>query len=244
VYVTNQGDNTVSVILDSVSSPAGSLVLNGTSAYAQTAHRTDLNITGDWTIEAWFKDESPNGFNHDYRQILMKGDHDANGEAPYYLLVGQNKIIAGVRTGGRDYPISWDLAYLGLDPKLWHHVAVTFGANLNVLHLWLDGKHIAYVQVPAHSAAGNALPLEIGRAGASSSKYWLGKLDDVRIWNVVRPGTDITATYLSQLSGAQAGLVANWHFDEVSGALAVDTAGSHHDASLNGGAAFSPSVHP
>jgi hypothetical protein len=44
--------------------------------------------------------------------------------------------------------------------------------------------------------------------------------------------------------GPQPGLVANWHFDEGSGTTTVDSAGHHHDATLNGGAAFSTDVHP
>jgi hypothetical protein len=221
----------------------GSLALDGATGYAEVAASPDLNITGDWTVEAWFKDDDPAGFNHDFRQILMKGDRNANPEAPYFILVATNNITAGVRTGGTDYALSWDLVNLGLDPAAWHHVAVTFRADLNVLNLWLDGKHIAYLTVPAHSTVGNTLPLEIGRNGPATGKYWLGKLDDVRIWNVARQGTDITATYRTQLTSPQPGLVANWHFDEGSGTTAADsTAG--HTATLHGGATFSPDVHP
>jgi hypothetical protein len=174
----------------------------------------------------------------------MKGDRDKNPEAPYYILVGRNSILAGVRTGGQDYPIVWDMVFQGLDPKLWHHVAVTFRGDLNVLNLWLDGKHISYLIVPAHSTTPNSSPLEIGRNGQTTGKYWLGKLADVRIWKVARKGTEITATYTNQLSGPQPGLVANWHFDEGSGTTAFDSSGNQHDATLNGGASYSTDVHP
>jgi len=94
-----------------------------------------------------------------------------------------------------------------------------------VLNLWLDGQHISYQQVPKHSMVGNTLPLEIGRNGPTTGKYWLGKLDDVRIWNVARKGTDITPNYKTQFSGPQPGLVANWHFDDGSGTTAADSSG-------------------
>ena len=45
------------------------------------------------------------------------------------------------------------------------------------------------------------LPVEISRGGPSTGKYWLGKLDDVRIWSVARRGADITASYRAELSG-------------------------------------------
>jgi hypothetical protein len=193
---------------------AGSARFNGTTAFAEAAHAADLNLTGDWTVEAWFRDDDPAGFNHDYREIVMKGDRNANAEAPYFVLVGQNKLIAGVHTAGVDYPISWDLAYLKLDPKAWHHVAVSFSASLNVINLWLDGQHIAYLQVPAHSTTGNTLPLEIGRGGPATGKYWIGKIDDLRIWNVARTGANITAHYKTEFTTAQAHLVANWRFND------------------------------
>jgi hypothetical protein len=221
-----------------------SLRVDGTSGYAEAAHAADLNITGDWTVEVWFKDDDPRGFNHDFRQILAKGDRNANAETPYYVLVGNNHVLAGVRSGGRDYPVDVDLVWLGLGPRAWHHVAVTFQADLNVLNLWLDGRYIKYLVVPTHSTVGNTLPLQIGRGGSVTGKYWLGKIDDVRIWNRVRSGADINAGFQSQLNGPQPGLVANWHFDEGSGPLAVDSTANHHDANLSPGASFSTDVHP
>ena len=216
-----------------------SLALNGTNGYAEAPSTPDLNITGNWTVETWFKDTDPNGFNHEPRQIINKGDRGANGESPYFILVGNNNIIAGVRTNGVDYPISWNLVYQGLDPKAWHHVAVTFRADLNVLNLWLDGQHITYLQVPAHTTLGNSLPLQIGRNGPVGAKYWQGNLDDLRIWNIARTGTEITATFHSELSSAPQGLVANWKFNERPGTLQAFSFAGTHTANLSTtGAAF------
>jgi hypothetical protein len=220
-----------------------SLLLDGRTAAAEVVAADDLNLNADWTVEAWFKDEDPAGFNHDFRQILMKGDRDASPEAPYFVLVGNNSILAGVRTAGQDYPISWDLANQGLDPTAWHHVGVTFRADLNVLNLWLDGTHLHYVQVPAHSVTGNTLPLQIGRDGPLTGKYFQGKLAQVRLWSVARSGSAIQADYLTRLTGGAPGLIANWPFDEGSGGSAVDLAGGH-TAVLGGGATWSADAPP
>src|SRR5437762_1161356 len=220
-----------------------SLLVDGLTGYAEAPNEPELNTTGDWTVEAWFKDEDPNGFNHENRTILSKGDTNPNLEVPYLVQVGHNNIIAGLRTGGQNSLITFDLNALGLKPRDWHHVAVSFNATLNVLNLWLDGQHITYLTVPGHGTTGNALPLDIGRKGPTTGNYWLGKLDDVRIWSVARKGSDITATYRNELSGPQAGLVANWRFDDGGGTSASDGAGTHV-ASLIGGASFSGDVHP
>jgi hypothetical protein len=125
-----------------------------------------------------------------------------------------------------------------MDPAFWHHVSVTFRADVNVLSLWLDAQHVADEPVPTHSAIGNTLPVEIGRNGPSTDKYWLGKLYDIRIWNVARNGSDISATYRHYFAGPQAGLVAHWRLDDGTGPTAADSAGGGHTAALNGGAAF------
>jgi hypothetical protein len=226
-----------------VDSKDGSLAFDGKTAFAETPASANLNLTGDWTVEAWFKDEDPNGFNHPNRTILSKGDPGSTSDVPFMLQVGHSNIIGGLRAGGQNYLVTWDLNALGLKAEDWHHVAVTFNASLNVLNLWLDGNHIAYKMVPGHSTTGNTQPLDIGRKGPVTGNYWLGKLDDIRIWDTVRAGTAITAGYRTQLTGVQPGLVANWRFDEAGGTTAADSS-SGHPAELTGGATFSPDVHP
>ena len=50
-----------------------SLALNGTTAYADTPHTPALNLADSWTVETWFKDDSPTGFNHLPKVLLTKG---------------------------------------------------------------------------------------------------------------------------------------------------------------------------
>jgi hypothetical protein len=87
---------------------ASSLALNG-NGYAEAPSGADLNATS-WTIEAWFRDDDPNGFNHGNRTILSKGDPASNAEIPYMLQVGHNNIIAGIRTNGHN-----ELHHLGYE---------------------------------------------------------------------------------------------------------------------------------
>jgi hypothetical protein len=71
-----------------------------------------------------------------------------------------------------------------------------------------------------------------------------GKLDDVRIWNVIRTPEQIQASYKGQLADLPAGLVANWTFDETSGTTVHDVTGHGHDGTISAAAAFSTDVHP
>jgi Concanavalin A-like lectin/glucanases superfamily len=221
-----------------------SLALNGTTAYADVPDAASLNIITDWTLETWFRDENPNGFNHDYVTLINKGDRSAGngGESPYFITLGFKRLVAGLRSNFVDYSIYYDLRAGGVDPTKWHHVAASFQASTRTLTLYLDGAAVASGTLGSLSA-GNNLPVQLGRNGPVSGKNFMGKLDDTRIWNVVRSGADIKANFGSELSTAPAGLVANWKYDDPDGTTAADSADSH-DATLHGGAVFSNDVHP
>ncbi|HYK97829.1 MAG TPA: N,N-dimethylformamidase beta subunit family domain-containing protein [Candidatus Acidoferrales bacterium] len=218
-----------------------SLALNGTTAYAEAAQATELNTVGDWTIETWFKDETPGGYNHDTKYILIKGDTNANGEAPYLMGVSYNQLFVGARTGWTNFTMSRSLA--GVTANAWHHAAATFASATRQLTLYLDGVQVGQVTATNWTTRGNMMAVEIGRNG-STGMFWQGKLDDVRIWNVVRTAAQISAGYQGELSTAPAGLVANWKFDEGAGTVAVDSAGAVqlHPATLQGAATWATDI--
>jgi len=70
------------------------------------------------------------------------------------------------------------------------------------------------------------------RAEWTAGDYWLGELDDLRVWNVVRTATDIQSNYRTELAAAPVGLVGSWRFDDGSGTVAVDIAGVPQNATL------------
>ena len=46
-----------------------SIAFDGLTGYAETPDHPDLDPPGDWTVEAWFKDENPKGFDHPRARI-------------------------------------------------------------------------------------------------------------------------------------------------------------------------------
>jgi hypothetical protein len=211
-----------------------------TGGAAEAPHATKLNLTGDWTIEAWFKDEDAAGYNHDTSYALTKGDSNVNGEAPYFIGVQWNTLFAGARTGWSNSYVSASLA--SVSTSTWHHAAATFVASSRQLTLYLDGTQVGQGILAARSA-GNTLPVDIGRNG-STGQSWNGKLDDVRIWNVVRTATEISTSYRAELATTPASLVGNWKFNEGSGTTAADSTPAPQNAVLLAPADWSTDVHP
>jgi hypothetical protein len=214
------------------------LQVDGLSAYAEAAHTADLNVSGDWTVELWFKDEDPLGFTHDYATLLNKGDRQSNSESPYFVTLGYGQLLVGQRTSWQDYTVSYQLTANGVDPTRWHHLAASFERSSRMLVLYLDGARVAQGQLTM-TTLGNTVPLQIGRNGPGAGRYFHGKLDDIRIWSIVRDGIAVSNGFRQQLAPALPGLVANWQFEEGTGAVAADTTGQSHDATLFGGSTFS-----
>jgi glucose/arabinose dehydrogenase/endonuclease YncB( thermonuclease family) len=217
-----------------------SLSLNGTS-YAETLITPGLNILGDWTLEAWFKDTASTSYNHGDTYIAIKGDTNASGEAPYLMGISWNNLFVGTRTGYVTSMVTYNLTNAGLTWNAWHHAAATYQASTRTLTLFLDGSQVAQGVQPAFTTTGNGLAFEIGRNGTTGA-LWTGNLDDVRVWNVRRTQAQIAANLNNEYIGAPTGLVGNWRFNEASGTTSADYAGQA-TANLSSGATFSTDVH-
>jgi CSLREA domain-containing protein len=214
-----------------------SLLLNGTTAYADAPDAAELHVT-DWTFEVWFKDDNPS-YNHARTRILTKGDI-ASTEVPYLASIDTSLLTVGLRSASNAYVLTYNLATGGVTPAAWHHLAASFQASSRTLTIYIDGVQRAQGVLGAASS-GNALPLIIGRSGAGGN-YWRGRLDDLRLWNVVRTTSEIQANFHTELNGSPAGLVGNWHFDEGTGPTAADSAGTPQNATMQGGATWSADV--
>jgi len=191
-------------------------------------------------VELWFKDESPT-YAHPRRRLLTKGAVTAP-DVPYFMSVDNGLLYVGLRRGASAYVQTYNLIAAGVTPNTWHHVAATFNGATRVLIVYLDGIQRTQATLGAASAS-STQPLILGRSGPTGD-YWLGKIDDLRVWSVVRTGAEIAASYQTELTGPVAGLVGNWHFNEGFGSTGADTAGSAQNFTLLGGAAFSPDVPP
>lgn len=217
-----------------------SLALNGTTAFAEAPNADKLNITGDWTVETWFKDETPGGYNHPFMKLVAKADRTVTGETTYMIVIGNNVMRAGVQHATQSIYAEADLSTLSAN--VWHHAAASFTRATQHLVLYIDGFEVAD-QTLGVLSDGNTVPVGIGRGG-NGGYYFNGKLDDVRIWNTARTAGEIATNMADEFSTAPAGLVANWKFDESTGTTAADSTAAPDDATLSGGATFSTDVHP
>ena len=71
----------------------------------------------------------------------------------------------------------------------------------------------------------------------------MGKLDEVRVWNVARSASEIASTYNKSVSAASNGLIGYWNFEEGSGSSTINLV-DDQSATLNGDAVFNNTPSP
>ena len=90
--------------------------------------------------------------------------------------------------------------------KAWHHIATTFdGTNYR---LFLDGEEIDNSTDFQGLTPPNTEPVRI-----IGKKHWVGKIDELRMWNVARTQSQIQDNMTTTLVGNETGLIAYYSMD-------------------------------
>ncbi len=183
------------------------------------------------TIEFWFRGTTINS------AVRLQ-----NGNSPY--------IIAGWSYSGNiAFSVSNDGHVVIATPSAlqdgnWHHIACTWKANTaDGMKTYVDG---IFQNQRTTTAAG--LP-DVNSGGylgcyAGSSEYINGKLDEVRIWNVVRSQTDIQQNMGESLTGGESGLVAYYKMNQSSGTNIDDATSNEYDATFGTYPEYAPDWSP
>ena len=196
--------------------------------------------TGDVTVEAWVKFESL----VDNTQILHKGDF--LNDATLVLFIFNNQLrglLCETQDCNGPYALSigstTDFSPNSEKIGKWTHVAMTWEAgSSNAIKLYVDGVEESYSTQITGAASINDSS-SIGRIGQSAyngnhSDYFDGKIDDVRVWSVVRTPSEINSNKNSELVGNETGLVYYWKLN----GDGSDATANANDLTLMGGASF------
>lgn len=207
-----------------------SLALDGVNDYAAItdAAQTGLDVTGELTLEAWIYMTSLPGAIDVWE---VAGKWGGSGSRSYRLAL----FLGGDSLGAIGFQLSEDgsaiaeasASPVGLDVDTWYHLAVTYdpaagGTLQDKVTIYIDGVDTAFTDLNNPTAIFNGgADFRIGHG--STSDYFEGLVDEVRVWNVVREAADIAANMDVQLEGDEPGLVGYWPLD-----------GDFTDATANG----------
>ena len=183
---TNVGDYMNGVMLGQAGAVAG---VSSTAAFFDGINdygSVERQVSDDLSVEFWFKSTQGIGVGPNWWEGAALVDSSVAAVANDFgvSLRSDGKIVAGV--GSPDVSIvSTNGAY---NNGVWHHVVFTRVMATGAMELYVDG-------VSAGSATGSTVPLTssatmtFGR-NAAGSKFYLGRLDEIAIYEVpLSPGT-------------------------------------------------------
>jgi hypothetical protein len=156
--------------------PGNALAFDGTNDYVQIADANSLDLTNNYTLEAWINVDSFKWLGGIIGKYQVAS---ANG---YVLRLGKYGAYDGINFD------QMDTATNLLQSNRWYHVA---GVNSNgTRRLYLNGVEQVLSGTPLTIQA-NTNILTLGVDFLADPRYFDGRMDEVRIWNVVRSEAQI-----------------------------------------------------
>ena len=185
--------------------PGTSLKFDGDNDYVEIDDNNALDLTSNYTIEAWVYPES---FNH-LGGIVSK--YQSSGAHGYYIRLNPDSPYTGLNFDGLETSNGI------LTANEWYHVV---GVNDNgTRKLYVNGELQTLTGTP-NTVLVNTNPVRIGVD--YSSRYFHGEIDEVRIWNVALTEPQIRENMNLKLSGTETGLVSYFQLNEGQGTNAHD----------------------
>ncbi|MBN2367782.1 LamG domain-containing protein, partial [Candidatus Woesearchaeota archaeon] len=164
---------------------------DGSSKSIEIPDDDSLDITNDYTIEAWVYRNTDSGT---YERILSKSD-----SADYDLwmqIVNTDTFNCGVKKS--DTTTYHRVSASTIPTGQWTHIACSLSSS-NVWTLYINGQvsngAVTGTAGPARASTRN---LQIGRLGSTGWSYnYNGKIDELKIWNKTVSSDQIYQNYLA-----------------------------------------------
>lgn len=214
------------------------------SASITDANQTGLDLSSNFTIEAWVKLETlPSDITADMFIVSKDGD-DPTGQRSYYFNIYRDdtiRIFWFNSSGGATALVSQTSF---ISTGTWTHIAVTVDITTPAnSKFYIDGVQ-ENVTVSEDNADGtikdsNADVFISSRsAAAGGGVLYDGLIDEVRVWSDIRTSTEISDNYDKELVGTEANLVGYWKFNN----SLLDETSNNNDLTNNNSATFSINV--
>ena len=200
------------------SGPRNALDFDGYDDYVSITNGVVLGTA--FTQEIWIY---PTDASAVYRGILGQQISQPNSRPPSIYQYGK-KIHYGFGNGSTWYSDTTSSDVLTINA--WNHIAVTFNGTTYLIYV--NGRLVHF-----SSCASGITPISntqnwIGKV----DNYFIGKIDEVRIWSLVRTESQIRESMMSTLAGNETGLQAYYRMDYSDGTTLYDITSNARNGTL------------
>ena len=177
-------------------------------------NQTGLDPSADMTLEIYFKPDDTGN------QSLIRKSDSGNGYRFFYDS-GSNQLIFYPYISGFGAAVSYTLS-----SGSWVHLAVTWDNSSSSATFYENGSSIGSDSISSSRITSSG-DFVIGE----STNRLNGKVTQVRVWSLIRSGSEIFNNYNSDLSGSETGLEGYWKLQNES---LVDETSNNNDLTNNG----------
>ena len=207
-------------VVNYAQTPAGSAFVNpdpggGNPGYINCGNNGAFNMSGEFTIEAWI---NPYTFGDD-RKLIGRTNLSFNSG---FVFGFENGLYVEIWQPGRTEMKVGTLPLF----NSWVHVAMTFSPG-NTMVGYINGQMVGSQAVAASNLATNTENLIIGAHpwGSYNGLAFLGEVDEIRVWNIVKSESEIQANMHRSLAGNESNLVALYNLNEGAGTSVSNATG-------------------
>ena len=172
-----------------------SFTLTG-SNYKDVVSSSSLQLS-KFTVAIWFKTTMDVPSSDGLVYIVNKGGSgsEAAGSNMNYgiMMRSDEKIQAGFESSiGED---SFVVSPSSYNDGRWHYAVATFnGANTSI-NLYIDGQLVVSKTTGKSPDSSGAQPVRIGANSLQLQKYFVGSVDELRVWNRALTSTEVSNAY-------------------------------------------------
>ncbi|OXE98196.1 S8 family serine peptidase [Flavobacterium araucananum] len=182
---------------------------DGVNDFIKTDITPALNITNNYTFEAWVNQKATTVFGRILDKSTVLAFIHNNSSLSIYK---ENSLVISITTATGSYVIN--TALNSIKQNTWHHIAYTVSAA-NVYTVYIDGVSVPYTSTgTANAASSNAAAAAYIGNNAGLARGLNGNIDEVRIWSGVRSQATIAANSTTKYVGNEPGLLAYYSFSE------------------------------
>ena len=192
------------------------LLAAASSQYASIADgsQAGLDVSGNITLECWVKLTSAPS---DAGWRFISKWRGSNNQKAYHLsyqdVSGTKQVQLAISTDGStttSHIINHDLG-----TATWHHVAATRDSSNGSVEMFVDGSSIGTSSGASGSLFNSSEAFAVGAENTTgtASNFLDARIDEVRVWSVLRTATEINNNKAVDVSGS-ANLQGYWRFND------------------------------